>query len=334
MTKKEYTKKPDTPRKEKVSNRHPLPSFSVKDKDLALLKYLYNNRDERFYVKAYARLKNMPRSSVYDGLKRLKKFGLVDHNEFYPGSNGGNFKINFKGIEALGVSDRGVGLSRRGCRVGEKNLSVHLHKFTLPISDRNGFNEDLVKVLNPLESSVNSIQNLKQHILKFDGYNVIINPKCVVVHVEEVLGVDVDDVSYKCLNRVIDIARDLLRVNIITEGVMVERGHWARIESYLSGFLERIDNRYFLDLGGGRSFWIDHSDKLEDETNDSAVRERVDDFMEDMIKSEGKVSDIDKIVRALNYVSRIEVARVKGGLDQARSLGFDDKSDDRRGYFG
>ena len=75
--------------------------------------------------------------------------------------------------------------------------------------------------------------------------------------------------------------------NIEITGLIIETGHWARVESVLSDFLfEKIDNRYFLDLGNGFKFWIDHSKEREDETNSKHFRKTVDEYFLDMDSNE------------------------------------------------
>jgi len=92
-----------------------------------------------------------------------------------------------------------------------------------------------------------------------------------------------------------------MSIGIETEGIFTEEGHWARIKSMLSDFLyDKIDNKYYLDLGNGKHFWIDYSPdkygipKREDETNDKEVRERIDNFLGQVASDDFDLQDIRK----------------------------------------
>lgn len=297
------------PTKKKSKNptyTHTLVSIGKQEKKL--LTYINNNREERFNVKAYARLINTPRSTIYDRLDRLQGLGFIKREL-------ANNLITEKGTIALGVSDKGVGKSRRECRKKE-NLSTHYHKFKLPISDKSEFSISNIKKLNPIDINENKLHNLHQIIVSFEDATILINPKQLIINLYDVISKDVDEADIKCLSRAIEYAKKFISIGVITQGIIVEEGHWARIESILSDFLyEKVDNRYFLDLGKGRKFWIDHSDgKREDETDDKDIRARIDNFLTDVIGSEALISDVDKIVKALGFVTKIECARLKSKI--------------------
>lgn len=270
-----------------------------------MLRYLNEFSNERFNVKGYSRRKAIPRSTIYDMIHRLQKFGFVVKDS-------GNTKITEQGkIYLSTVSGEGVGSVRRECRTSA-NLSTHYHKFKLKIN-KNESTELKLKALHPEEYKTNSLNNLFQTILKFNDATVIINNNAVLIHLYDVLTEDVAESDFLCFGRFLEYVKLIEKAGIYTEGAIVEEGHWARIESLLSDFLyHKVDEKYYLDLGGGRKFWIDHSNgKREDETNDKEYRERLDNLLTDMGNNNFLLSDIGKLAEMGNCLLKIEVLRQK-----------------------
>lgn len=303
-----------------MANRHPTkkrgkkptypPSYiSIGNKDKELLIHLLNNQNSRFNVRNYSIKKKLPRSTVYDILNRLDKYNFIEREL-------GNSKITEKGIIYLNYTgNRGVGKPRSPCRTFG-NLSTHYHKFKLLISNNCHFNKDKLKSLYPIDVKDNKLNNLHQIIVTFSDATIIINPKVVILNLFDIISKDVSDSDIESINRMIEYVKKLDGIGLELEGSVLEEGHWARIESVLSDFLfNKVDNKYFLDLDNNRKFWIDHSFKREDETNDKEVRERIDSFLTDVINSDGLISDIDKILKALGFISKIEAIRMKKQID-------------------
>lgn len=290
----------------------PVPHISCGKDERKLLRYLFDNKDSRFNLKNYCRLNSVPRSTIYDKLIKLEKQGFINR-EF------ANNKIIKKGIIFLnaseGVSERGVGSSRRECP-NNANLSTHYHKFKFPILDRSKFSKYKLEGLNPDDISENHLHNLSQLIIRFDDATIVINKNVMIVNLFDVLNVDVDGSDLDCLDRAIGYAKSFMSIGLITEGMIVEEGHWARVESALSDFLhDKVDNRYFLDLGDNKKFWIDHStDVVEDETNDKLVRSRIDSFLSDVANDKGFMSDVGLITKSLGFINKIEVARLQNEI--------------------
>lgn len=312
-----------------MRNRHPTEkkctkptyrpsSVSLGTKDRKLLVYLLSNQNMRFNLRNYSNKINLSRSSVYDMLNRLKKYGFVSRET-------ANNKITEKGkIYLSSIGNGCVESVRRGCRE-EGNLSTHYHKFKLPISNKQYFIKAKLNDLNPLEIKENKLHNLHQIIITFDDATIVINPKTVILNLFDIITDDVSNSDLESIDRMLEYVKKLSSVGIDTQGSILEEGHWARVESLLSEFLfNKVDNKYFLDLGDSKKFWIDHSDKREDETNDKEVRERMDTFLSDMIDSEGLISDIDKIVKALGFISKIEAIKMKKEIDLNKELESDD----------
>jgi len=320
-----------------MRNRHPTekkgtkptypPSYvSLGTRDKKLLIHLLSNQNSRFNLRNYSNKENIARSSIYDILNRLKRHGFVNRET-------ANNKITEKGIIYLEATRNGdVGSVRRVCRT-QGNLSTHYHKFKLLISDKRDFLIRKLNSLNPLDVKENKLHNLHQIIATFDDATIVINPHVVIINLFDIITEDVSDSDLQSIDRMLEYVKRLCGVGIETEGSILEEGHWARVESHLSDFLfNKVDNKYFLDIGNGRKFWIDHSHKREDETNDKEVRERVDSFLIDVINSEGMISDIDKVVKALGFISKIEAIRMKKQIDLNKV--DSDLNKDKPDYFG
>lgn len=306
--------------KSEKKNRHPTekkvkkptpspPTISCGKRDKELLEHL-SGRKEVFNVKQYSRKKKIPRSSVYEILNRLERKELVIRKPF-------DNQITEKGERYFECLDRGVGKPRRECREINK-LSTHYHKFRLPISDRKDFRIEKLKQLNYVRIKENKLHNLHQIIVEFEDAKIIINPKQVIISLFEIIGNDVEETDIKSLSMAVSYAERLMSVGVITKGVMVEEGHWARMESTLSNFLyDKVDEKYFLKLDNGARFFIDNSGGgLEDETDDKLVRERVDNFLNQIGSSDFDIGDINKTKEALGFITKLEAARLTDRIEE------------------
>ena len=278
------------PTEEKKTNpTYSLPPISIGKRERALLRYLKDNKELRFNVKNYSRISNIDRSTIYDILNKLSNLELVKREI-------ANNKIMEKGIILLESEEGGVSdSSRRECRTAA-NLSTHYHKFKLPISDKTKFNISRISELAPIGYKENKLFNLHQIIINMEDGVILVNPKHIIINLFDVITSDVDESDFKCFSRAINYTEKLMEIGIETEGIIIESGHWARIESALSNFLyEKVNNRYFLDLGNGKKFWIDHSRQREHETNDKEFERKIDEFFLDLNCNEtiplSKVSD-------------------------------------------
>ena len=298
------------PTKSKLSKlTYSPPSISIGKKERALLRYLYQQHNKRFNLKEYSRITKIPRPTIYDYLNKLENYELVKRES-------ANNKITKKGMVLLESTEKeSVGGSRQECR--KNKLSTHYHKFKLPISNKSRFNKVRLKKINPIDVKENRLHNLHQTIVYFEDATILINPKQLIINLYEIISDDVEETDLKSLSRAIEYAKKFMKVGIKTEGIIVEEGHWARIESVLSDFLyNKVDKRYFLDLGKGKKFWIDHSLNREDETNDKVVRERVDKFLTQISNNDFDLNDINKVKESLGFITKLESVRLMDKIEE------------------
>lgn len=309
--KKIYKKVRHPTRKKVVNPTHSDTYVSIASGERRLLRYLYKINNSRFNIRDYSiNIAKIPRSTVYDYINKLARYGFIKREL-------ANNKITKKGMIFLQSSEKeGVEASRRVCRKKEK-LSTHYHKFKLPISDKRNFNNYRIKELEAEDVKENKLHNLHQTIIHFNDATIVINPKQLIINLYDIISDNVEDSDLESLNRAIEYAEKLRKVGIITEGILVEEGHWARIDSILGELLyEKVDNKYCIDLGDGKKFWIDHSlGKKEDETNDKVVRERVDKFLTEVSNNDISLLDIDKITKSLGFISKLESTRLLNEID-------------------
>lgn len=313
--------KTDTNEKKKCKNRHPPPSNFQWKRELALMQFI-KNTEGTFNIKAYSRNNKIPRTSVYDILNRLIQKGYIEKPCL------GNHILTNEGIHYLDNLG-GVETSRKECRSGD--LSTHYFKYKLPISEKRFFSENRIKELNPLDIKTLKLMNLTQHYIYFSDSTIIINPKQVIIRVHDIVAEDTEEAHFQAFSKAIGLIYQLDKIGLKIEGIELEKPHYARVNSILADSLKKIDDKYFLDLGNGKKFWIDYSkDKEEDETNDSLSRERLDQFLKDIMNNDVNTLDIDKIVKSLGFLTKIEVARTKREIRPFNGITPEEKPD----YFG
>ena len=304
MQKKENKSKPDMVRKESVKDRHSHPMTSYGKRELELLRYMSNSKGERLNIKAYSRLASIPRSTIYYILDKLIKDESVEkpYSAYY--------KITNKGINVVDVSNGSVGNLRSECRkedIKKANLSCHYLKYTSKIVDKTWFSIEKIKNLLPKDNRTLNLKNLTQHYIYFDDATIIVNPKQVIIRIHDIIVENTEIAEYETFNKALKYLNKLRTIGIKTENICLESGHFARVRSMLSESLSKIDDRYFLELDDGKKFWIDCSDKLEDETNDIDTRERLDTFLTDALSCNSLMSDIGKMKEVLGTIIKLKV---------------------------
>lgn len=302
---------------------------SVGKVERQILGYLVETKGKRFNIKLFSRVSSVPRSSVYDAIDSLLRKGLISKPHY------GNYVITQKGEHSLELLSGNTKSVRGECRdSGVSNLSTHYLKFKVNIVDRTNFLPSRLNELLPLRSGENKLSNLHQYFLYFGDATLIINPKIVILRVHDIVSDDTDESQIKSLSIAIDYVQKLGGIGLVLDSLVLEDAHYARINSLLSDYLERVDDRYFLDLGQGKKLWIDHSGgKREDETNDLLLRKRLDEFLDDALKSDALISDLDKMREVVGTLVKLRLLDSKLSLPKPDSL-VDDDDPSLRNYFG
>ncbi|KKM65631.1 hypothetical protein LCGC14_1489380 [marine sediment metagenome] len=265
-----------------------------------ILRHLYNHQSERFNIRQFSKLKNIPRPTIYDNLNLLISKGLIKKE------NNGNRIITKKGVnfftmsESVGYNEKS---SRRGCR--KEDLSTHYLKYKLTIKDKSKFSEKRINELNPLNKKENKLRNFTEYYLYFEDATIVIKKNSIIIHIHDIIAKNVDEAHFIAFQKAIVYSNKLRQIGLNTINMTLPQAHYARVESHLSKFLFNIDKRYFLYLEDGNKFWIDYSDKKEDETDSAEYRERLDDFLKNLATTKSKMSDVDNIKDDLDKMKDI-----------------------------
>jgi len=283
---------------------HSPPSISLGTGERKLLAYLYNNRNQRFNVKAYSRIIDKDRSCVYYLLSKLIRKGLVRKPHI------AEHTITGKGISFLEATDSEI-LAKKRCSVGVSDkltLSTHFTRYILPIKERSNFSKSDLSELNPLRIKEIKLPNFNQHIVYFEDATIIISLKQVAIRIHDILAEDTEEAHYKILSKALNYEEKLRKINLITEGIILDSSHYARVNSILADSLKKIDEHYFIELKDGTKFWIDNSppNRIEDETTSQELRKKIDDFWNDLNFSDSRFSDIDKIKESLGDLTKLK----------------------------
>lgn len=313
------------PTEKKGSDPTDPPSLiSCGKRELALLRYIHSLGLDRFNIRKYARDYHTPRSTIYDMLSRLqiKGYMIKEH--------AGHYMITDKGISLVHDEKQGVGAFRRECRTDRKNLSTHYLRYMLNITNKKNFKEEKIKELNPIDTNKLKLPNLEQDYIYFPDATIIINPNQVAIRIHDTITDDTEEAHFETFGKALNYVKLLEKIGIQTDSIRLEDSHYARIRSILSDTLYRVDDRYFLDLGDGKKFWIDHSDdKREDETNDATVREKIDQLIRDVSGSDSTFKDIDKLKEVVGGLVKIEALKLQNSLEMLEM-----KPAGRPDYFG
>lgn len=291
------------PTEEKCPNpTHSPSSISCGKRQKEILRYIINHPNESFNKRAYSRNFSIPRSSLYDCLNSLKSKGLLVE-EF-----SGDCKVTKMGESILNMLEGGVGSVRRECRAGA--LSTHYIRYKMPIS-KSSFLESNLKNLN-VRWKKNQLPNLTQYFLFFEDATIILNPKQVIIRIHDVISDDTEESNYQAFTKALSYHQVVEKLGLECSGLNLDPAHYARVDSVLSDFLSKIDDRYFLDLGAGRKFWIDRSTgKREDETNWQEGRDRIDTFLSDVMNSDSRWSDMDSVKEIVGSLVKLEAMRMQ-----------------------
>lgn len=298
----------DPVRKKIVSNGHPLPIVSLGTTDLKLLRYMKNNKNSRFNIKAYSRLSDIRRSTIYGKLAKLEKIGLVIKPYL------ANYVITRKGIDYID-SISGVQTHRVECR--KEELSEHFIKYKLPISDKIDFNEKRLIELNPIRTHKITWNNDFIHYAYFEDCTLVINPKVIFIKIHDITGKSTENISFEALTKALDYMTKLTKIGLKTASIELEKPHYARVKSYLADFLKKnVDDRYYLELENGTRFWIDCSplNELEDETDSETARKRIDKFMKRIMNEDINFDDLKEIKEIAGMLVTVEAMKMRESL--------------------
>ena len=279
----------DTSTVENSDNEHSHPIISLGNVEKKIVTYLNKLNDERLNIKSFARQSGILRSTIYYNLDNLVRKKLVAKEILCNGYS--NYKISEKGKELIKIwgTDSSVNSVRNQCQA--EQLSTHFFKYSVKIKDIN-----LIKLneLTPNEIKENKLVNFTEYYLYYEDCTITVKKNIAIMHIHDIIASDIDAAHWIAFNKALVYLIELKKIASIEGLIVFGKPHYARVQSYLSDKISKIDNKYKLNFKDGTSFWIDYSDKREDETDNPLYRARIDDVFLDMKDSKAVFSDVDR----------------------------------------
>jgi len=168
-----------------------------------------------------------------------------------------------------------------------------------------------------LSRQIRELVNQRILYIHFENSTIIIHPKTVFIRIHDILAENVEDADIRAFNQALKHIVKLNKIGLYEETISLEDGHFARIESVLAEFLQKIDKKYKLDLGNGKKFWIDNSNNnLEDETDDPVARKRIDNNLTEMAHNDINLTDIEKMKSLVGDLIKLETIKATQPIEQ------------------
>lgn len=279
------------------------PNISIGTKERDILRYLKSLKNERSNIRNYSNSKGLNRTTVIDNLNRLISKGLVIKEHI------GSYIITKRGIDYLDMSEsvrtdeKSV---RSPCRT--EALSVHYFKYSVFLKK---IDLSRLEELDATNIKKNKLPNFTEYYLYFEDCTISIKKNQIIIHLTDIIEDNTEEAHWKGFHKCMDYILKIKKIAEIEGLKIFGKPHYARVESYLSKKLSMIDNKYRLGFPDGTSFWIDYSDKREDETDNALYRERIDEIFLDAKKSKSVLSDVDKHDIDLDKIKEILLLQIK-----------------------
>lgn len=299
---------------------------------MKVLRYLNSLDNEVSNIRRFSNVSGIARTTIKDNIDRLILKRLAKK------PNDGSYVITKKGKELLKASNPVGRVSdslRSPCR--KEALSTHYFKYTIKIKK---IDRSRLKELNANNIKLNKLPNFTEYYLYFDDCTITIKLNQIIIHIHDLIAQDTEEAHFQAFHKCMAYVISLRKIADL-EGLRVfSKPHYARVESYLSKKISKIDNKYKLTFQDGTSFWIDWSDKREDETDNALYRDRIDEIFLDAKDSKSTFSDVDrhdidldKIKEVLLLQIKLESEKNKGQIVKEAAMPSSKEIADRS-YFG
>lgn len=281
--------RPPTMKKARKPSPRP-PVVSCGKTERTLLEYFAHKKqiNETFKRRTAARDLHWHPTTTSDRLKKLVTAGLLDKVGI------GTYVLTDTGKAFLQGTDAHHGACRTSSPSVHDKISMHAIKYDLNVSSRKFFKWSALESLGTVTPV--PMKGWVYYKVEIPEGTLWIFPHKVTLNVNEVVSPDVELSLMRALNTAVDVTKRLEKVGIFSEGLHLDNAHYARIQSVLASALTQKLGRYQYKLEDGSSYWIDFSsEQIEGETDSAALRQRVDQFIEDLPKSTHVLSDMQAI---------------------------------------
>jgi hypothetical protein len=216
----------------------------------------------------------LPRSTIKDTYLRLISKGYVIKQCL------GVYELTDKGKQInsalLGVADSSAGGGGASGR-----FSTHYLTYKGIISTKENNWKEKLELLNYKDIKELNNKNNPQTILYFEDCTLIITKFKLIVRIHDIIRNDLDISLLESFNKAVDKFADCKKIGIITNSMILEDSHYALMNTYFSEALDKVNNKFFLKLSDGSSFWIDKSHgATELESNNKQLIENLDTFID------------------------------------------------------
>lgn len=259
--------------------------------------YILSLGKERFNARLFTRKSNISRSTTNSRILRLQDKGLLE------GYGTGCVRVTSKGKKLYEASGGRSKASRYVCRTSF--ISNHKILYIIKISDMKGFIPGRIDNILPIEWRKIELPNRSEYVLYFDDATIVIKTNQINLMIHDIVQEDTDSAIIEKTNIFFRYLKKIESLGIITSGVKLVQEHYARVKTAFAQSLEKIDDKYYIDLGDGRKFFIDHSDdNLEEETNDEESRTNL-----DKVIKEACNGNLLKNVEGLIEIARMQLQK-------------------------
>lgn len=253
-------------------------------------------------------------TTIGDNLKRLKMRGLLVESKFTKGL----YSITEEGEKAIDALRSGSLPTRSAYRGAASNLSQHSTMFRLHVKTKEFFHPSDLSKLGEVGTPV-KMQGWDYYDVKIGEETIRILPNEVLLYVREVYDVNVESTQLTAINKAVEIATKLKTIGLICDGIELKKAHWARVGSLLADILVKHLGKYWYQLGDGTAFWIDFSgNTLEDETDNSKLRGRMDQMIASMQNTNSDWRDVDRVVTDIEGLKEVAHLTLAASQNQLR----------------
>ena len=284
------------------------PSASTGKHDKAVLRYLLQNQIKVLNKTRIFHDLGISKGHILNIIKRLERQGYIKYN---PETR--QITVTEAGKQE---GTKNTGYTCRGVLSGRDNTRQHRIKFKTYISSGTIDKQRLKHKLQPLSTHSYQLNATQIINLYFDTATLVIFPKCVVINIHEIPG-NTEDAQLQAFNQALEYIILLEKAGLFCQNIQLENTHYEYIKKELAQILQPKGHNLSMDLGSGRLLWIDSSPTEDNpagetrsiESNDSEVRDKLKQFVQDLTDSDSRFNDIDKIKETLGYIASLELKR-------------------------
>lgn len=288
----------------------PLPPISYGKNEKTVLGYI-KNHPGRINIHELSRTLNVPKTTTYDLLARMKKKGLIDYE--YP---------SFSKLTDLGLSLVGVGSNHSVSRVVQDQESKsyirdHRLTFEIPVKEfPKGWESNSVAFLSHNEIQTKIWKFSKNNSLIQGNFpenvDVIFTTTKIILKTKEIMADDHSAATSKAIIKAYQTIEYLTKIGFNFQDhngilkLIQKDGHYTETNSLLAEFFDKHAKGFNIkDKEGKTLFWIDHSDgNREDETATEKARDRLDKHLFDVMDNDlPKLSEINSDLEMLKKIT-------------------------------